>query len=540
MSCKWVRLHRERLARLRDVYDWDEEAAGRAVRFIEGNLKHWKAPHAGKPFVLSDWQRDDLVRPIWGLRRPDGKRLIRKLYIQIPRKNGKTALAAALLLLVLCLDGEGLELYCAATKRDQATIVFNDCVKFVNASPKLKRRLVVKVGKLEYPERNSVLMPLSADHNSLDGLNVAAAVIDELHAHKSADLHDVIQTATGSREEPLVICITTAGAGAIGVCHDQYEYGCKLLERAVEDDEFLAYIVEADKELEWDDPEAYRQANPNMGVSVREDYLEGERRRAVQMPSYRQTYQRYHLDRWVQGGADRWLPVERWERNERRWGLEGMRGRRAYAGLDLSSTTDLTALALAFPWTEGGVEGVRLRVRFYCPESTIHERSREDRVPYDEWRDSGWLVATPGDVVDYRVIIKDVLELRGLVDLRGVSYDEWNATAVYTALQEEGVDMWQFIQGLKSYHPVCQEWEKRLIEGSLWSDGNPIMRWMASNVKVTRDASGKMRPVKDYKASKERIDGIVAGLMALDGLIRGEGQEEDWMPPPGFRAEAGV
>jgi phage terminase large subunit-like protein len=524
---------------LKGKYIWDEEAAGRAVRFIEGNLKHWKAPFAGRPFVLSDWQRDEIVKPLWGLRREDGTRVFRKVYIQIPRKNGKTALAAALLLLVLCLDGEGLELYCAATKRDQAMIVFKDCLNFVKASPKLRKRLVVKVGSIEYPEKNCTLAPLSADHNSLDGLNVAAAVIDELHAHKSADLYDVIQTATGAREQPLVICITTAGQNRQGVCFDQYEYAGKILQGAVEDDEQFAYVVEADEGLKWDDPEAYRQANPNMGISIREDYLEAERKRALEIPSYRKSFQRYHLDRWVAGGVDSWLSGEAWQRNERPWKLKDldMRGRVAYGGLDLSTTTDLTALALAFPWKEG----IRLWVRFYCPEATIEQRSREDRVPYDVWRDEGWLVATPGEVVDYRVIVRDVLALRGLVDLRGVTYDKWNATSVYVELEEEGVEMWEFIQGLQSFHPVCQAWEKRVIEGSLWTDGNPIMRWMASNVKVKRDASDKMRPVKDYKASKERIDGIIAGLMAVDGLMRGEAAEaDDWLPPPGFRSAAGV
>jgi phage terminase large subunit-like protein len=537
-DCRWVRKLDARLAKMKKIYAWDEDAAERAVRFIERNLRHWKAPFAGKPFVLSDWQKERIVKPMWGLRDADGRRVFRKAYIQIPRKNGKSALAAAIMLLILCTDGEGLELYTAATKRDQAMIVFKDCVAFVRSSPRLKARLKILAQKITYPERNGVLMPLSSDYNSMDGLNVSAACIDELHAHKSAHLHDVIQTATGSREEPMVLCITTAGENSQGVCFDQYEYACKVLDGSVVDDAFFAFIAEADKDLEWDDPAAFRQANPNLGVSVREDYLEGERKRALEIPSYRKTYERYHLNRWVQGGVDSWLPIESWTKNEQDWDLEDMAGRRCYGGLDLAATTDLTALALAFPMDDGSV---RLWVRCFCPEATIFRRAREDRVPYDVWRDEGWVISTPGDVVDYRRVVGEVMRVRQLVKLRTIAYDDWNAVACYTALQEEGVEMVQFVQGLRSFHPPCQEWEKRVLEGSLRVERNPLMRWMAGHVKVLRDASGKMRPVKDYKSSRDRIDGIVAGLMALDACSRGESKESDFtLPPKNIRELMGI
>lgn len=538
-DCVWIQKLDKRLQEMRGRYAWDEEAAERAVRFIERNLRHWKAPFAGKPFLLSKWQKERIVKPLWGLRRnDDGTRVFRKAYIQIPRKNGKSTLAAAIMLLILCTDGEGLELYTAGTKRDQAMIVFNDCVAFVRSSPKLKERLKIQAQKIIYTDRQGVLMPLSADYNSMDGLNVSAACIDELHAHKSAHLHDVIQTATGAREQPLVLCITTAGEDSHGACFDQYEYAQKILSGSVVDDSFFAFIAEADKELEWDSKEAYRQANPNLGVSVREDSLEGERKRALEIPSYRKTYERYHLNRWVQGGADRWLPIEAWQRNEGDWSLDDMVGMPCYGGLDLSATTDLTAFALAFPMSDGSV---RLWVRCFCPESTIYQRSREDRVPYDVWRDQGWLIATPGDVVDYRLVVQEVLRVRQLVKLREIAYDDWNAVACYTLLQEEGVEMVPFVQGLRSFHPPAQDWEKRVIEGTLHGERNPLMRWMAANVKVLRDASGKMRPVKDRKSSRERIDGIVAGLMALDALARGEAKNREIkIPPKDIRALMGI
>ncbi len=538
--CKKVRQHRERIAALKDRYVWDETAADRAVRFIERNIKHWKAPHAGKPFILADWQREDVVKPLFGLKREDGTRLFREAYIQIARKNGKSSLVAALLLLILYTDGNGSELYTAATKRDQAKIVFGDCVKFVRSTPVLRRRARVLKQKIEIPKTDSVLMPLSSDYQSMDGLNISAASIDELHAHPTPDLHDVIVTATGAREQPLVLNITTAGAGEQGVCHDMYEYAEKVLDGAVEDDAFFAFVAEADKELPWDSPVAYRQANPNLGVSVREEYLQRELAKAKELPVYKRTYQRYSLNRWVEAGASKWIPIERWKACQRAYSRADLAGRRCFGGLDLSSTTDTTALSLVFPWEDGTV---RLLVFYWIPEDNIAERVRKDRVPYDAWRDQGFLEATPGSVIDYEVIAARIGQLREEFNIELVAYDDWNACQLNTQLEDEGLAMVKFIQGLKSFHYPSTEFERLILGQNLHHDGNPVTTWMASNVKVRVDPSGKMRPVKDYKSSRERIDGIIASIMALDCHLRaeaGDGEIDLSSIPADFRAIAGL
>lgn len=530
--------HRERLTALREKYTWDEKAAERAVRFIEGNLRHWKEPHAGKPFILSPWQRELVVKPLFGLRRADGTRLFRRAYIRLARKNGKSALAAALLLLILCTDGEGLDLYTVATKREQAMIVFNDCEKFVKSSPKLRKRLRVYRQSIVYPKRASKLGPLSSDHNNLDGLNTSAAVVDELHAHRSPHIRDVVLTSMGARTQPLLIQITTAGEESSGVCFDEDEYACKVLDGALDDDGYFALIAEADKELDWTDPLALVQANPNLGVSARKEYLEENLKVAMAKPSAKRTFQRYHLNRWTEGGAESWIPMDAWRKNRREFDLSQMAGRRCYGGLDLASVTDLASLALLFPWDDGSI---RLLNWYWCPEENILERSRTDRVHYDVWRDDGRIRATPGDVIDYRRIVDDIKDLRELYNIRVVAFDEWNAASVNNELQEDGLDMVKFIQGLKSFHPPSYEFEKRIRDGSLHHDGNPVTTWNASNVKVLTDVSGKIRPVKDNKSSRKRIDGVIAAIMGLDVLMREEGKKpHSYDVPDGIRSMIGA
>lgn len=538
--CRKVRLHRERLARLKERYVWDQAAADRAVRFFEGNLRHWKEPHAGKPFVLSPWQADDIVGPLFGLKHPDGRRVFRRAYIQIPRKNGKSALAAGILLLILCTDGDGLECYTAATKKEQAKIVFKDCRQFILASPKLRKRLTVQEHRIIFKGRSSVLVPLSADSDKLDGLNVSAAVVDELHAHPSRDLYDVITTGTGARSQPMVLAITTSGQGREGVCWDEYEYAAGVLEGHFEDDSFFCYVAEADEGIAWTDPRAYQQANPNLGVSVSEEYLLAQLQRAMQQPSSERAYKRFHLNKWVAGTAAAWFrDPELWPSRAKKYTIEDLKGRRCYGGLDMSSTTDLTAFALAFPMDDGSVWFL---VWHFCPEERILERAERDRVPYDVWRDQGWLIATEGNVVDYRAVVELVLDMKKQVKLKAVHYDDWNAVAVSTELEAGGVQMIKFIQGLKSFHPPCQDFEKRVLGGGIHHDGNPCVAWQMTHVKVEVDKSEKMRPIKD-RDGRTRIDGVVAMLMALGALLREEGKDKPMdlkKIPQDFRRMLGV
>lgn len=518
--CQKVLQHRERLVELAKKYRFDDEAADRAVNFIEKYLRHWKAPFDGKPFLLSPFQKDEIVRPLFGFLRPDGTRLFREAYIQLPRKNGKSALVAAILLYIFYTGGGGLEVYTAATKRDQAMIVFNDCKAFVKNSPPLRRRTKILNTELEYSKTSSKLLPLSADYSSMDGLNVSGASIDELHAHKSPHVHDVIATAVGSRSmggSPLLVKITTAGEGESGVCKDQYEYAEKILSGGREDDAFFCYIAEADPDIPWDDPRAYEQANPNLDVSISREYLERERQKAMASPSYRRTYERYHLNRWVQAGVSKWLDVQQWKRNKRPFKRRDLIGRKCYGGLDLAHVNDLCAFSLVFPMDDGSVY---VLVWYWIPEDILAEKVETDRAPYDVWRDQGWIETTPGASIEQDWIADRVIEICEEFKPEMVAYDNWNATHVTQKMQKAKIEMVEFIQGLKSFHTPSQELERRNIEGTIHHDGNPCTTWCVGNVMVKRDDSDKIRPVKKHKESRERIDGVISTIMALDCHIR--------------------
>lgn len=372
--CKKVQQHRERLDKLysNPEYYLDEEELERIKGFFTKNIFHWKAPFDGQPFELEEWQINDLVKPLLTLKRKsDDTRVFRTAYIQLPRKNGKSSLTAALLLYILLTQGNGLEIYTAATKKDQSKIVFNDAVNFIRASAPLKKRLNVYKSHIEYPKKASILKPLSADYNSMDGLNASALCLDEVHKMKR-DIHDVLVTSTGSRKDPLVIKITTAGDNEFSVCYDEYNYSSKILEGIIEADDYFCLIYEADKELEWNDPEAYRMANPNIGVSISEDYLERELKKAEQIQSYRSSYQRYHLNRWVQASEDRWFEPGVWKKLGRSYSAEDLQGQLCFAGLDVGQTTDLTAFSLLFPFKDGTFKTLTY---YWLPEDNIVARN---------------------------------------------------------------------------------------------------------------------------------------------------------------------
>lgn len=521
--CRKVRQHRERLKGLLSDPDvrYDESAANKAVLFIESNLRHYKEPHAGKPFILEPWQKDDIIKPLFGYKRTDGTRLFRQAYIQLPRKNGKSALAAAILMLVFLTDGGGLEIYCAANKKDQARLVFDACAAFAKASPAIKKRVTIEKHKLIYGATNSVLAPLSAEYNSLDGLNISACSIDELHAHKDRQLHDVLITATGARTSPLVLKITTAGDNLQGICYQEYEYSEKLLNGTIKDNSYFAYIVEADKDLAWDSKEAYAQANPNLGVSISEEYLETERKKAIEMPSYRKTYEKYHLNRWVAGGSERWLNLDAWKLCAENYSEDCLEGMECYGALDLSATQDITAFSLLFPMANGEI---RTLSWYWLPQIGITEKARQDKVPYDVWHNQGFLTLCAGNCIDYNQVSDTILCLREKYNIKQIAYDDWNAIPVYSRLINEGMDLVKFVQGLVSFHPPSMELERLILEGKLKHNNNPITKWMIGNAKVLRDSSGKIRPVKEHKDSANKIDGVISLIMALSLIIRNKPQ----------------
>jgi phage terminase large subunit-like protein len=421
-------------------------------------------------------------------------RRFRTAYCAVPRKNGKSTLSAGVALYLLVADGEqGAEIYSAATTRDQARIVFDEAKRMVGSSPALKRRIQVLINNLNVEASASRFMPLSSDASSMDGLNVHGAIIDELHAHKTRHVVDVLETATGARRQPLLFEITTAGYDRHSICFEHHDYAIKLLEGTLQDDSWFAFIAAADENDDWTDPEVWRKANPSFGISVKADDLARKAEKAIALPGAQNAFRRMHLNEWTEQ-AERWIDMAAWDACNGPVDLERLRGRTCFGGLDLSTTTDMLS-------------------RYFVPEENLRKRAERDRVPYDLWTRQGFIEATPGNVVDYGAIEQRILADSGLFQVKEIAYDPWNATHIALRLQDEGAAMVEFRQGFRSMAAPTRELEKLIVSKKLAHGGNPVTRWMAANVAVAQDPAGNLKPAKDK--STERIDGIVAAIMAI-------------------------
>lgn len=505
---------------------FDDAAADRAVRFFEVCLTHTKGEWAGQPFVLSDWQRERIVRPLFGWKRADGTRRYRTAYIQIPRKAGKSTLAAGIALYLLLADDEpGAEVYSAAADREQAAIVFEMARQMAEASPQIRRRVEPFKRALVVASTASSYKVLSSEAYTKHGLSAHGIVVDEVHALPDRDLWDVLTTSTGARRQPLTVAITTAGYDRNSLCYELYDYACKVRDGIVVDDQFLPVIYEAGADDDWRDPATWRKAHPGLGVSVKEEYFAGEAAKAAQMPSYENTFRRLLLNQWTEQDV-RWLPMHEWDGCSTP--LPDLRGRHCYAGLDLASTTDIAALVLAFP-----VDGtVYVKPLFWVPRENMPKRARRDRVPYDVWHREGFIEATDGNVTDYDVIRRRINELAQEYDIREIAVDRWNATQLATQLTGDGFNLIAFGQGYASMSGPAKELERRILGRELGHDGNPVLRWMASNVSVSTDPAGNLKP--DKARSSEKIDGIVALCMALGRLSLAEEERESRYSSAGF------
>jgi len=496
-----------------DFY-FDKKAAERAVRFFEHYIVHIKGKWAGEPFTLERWQKNDIITPLFGCKRPDGSRQYRTCYIEIPRKNGKSSLCSGIALYLLYADNEpSAEVYSAAADTKQAAIVFNVAKGMAMASKSLMSRGQIYRNSIFIPRTASAYQVLSADAYTKHGLNAHGIIFDELHAQPNRELWDVLATSTGARTQPLTVAITTAGFDRNSICWELHEYARRIKEGVIEDDSFLPVIYAADEGDDWRDPKTWRKANPNIGVSISEDYLKRECAKAENVPAYENTFRRLHLNQWTQQES-RWLPMAAWEACGGQVIPEMLKGKPCYAGLDLSSTTDITALVLAFP-----VDGaVKLLSYFWIPGDNILERAKRDHVPYDLWVKQGLVYATDGNVIDYSFIVAKIAELRKQYALKEIAFDRWGAAKIVQELTELGVAVVPFGQGFASMAGPSKELLRLVLAGKLEHGGNPVMRWMADNAVVKTDPAGNIKP--DKAKSTQRIDGIVAAVMALDRAMR--------------------
>ncbi|MEE9296976.1 MAG: terminase TerL endonuclease subunit [Phycisphaerae bacterium] len=481
------------------------------MEFFEHCLTLTAGEWRGQPFLLQPWQRA-IVANLFGWKRPDGTRRYREAFVYVPRKNGKSELAGGLGNFLIFADAEpGAQVYCAAADREQARLVFNAAKTMVQAEPEMTARSKVYTNAIVVEATGSVLKVVSAEAYSKHGINAHGIIIDELHAQPNRELVDVLCTSTGARRQPLIIHITTADFDREGsICNEKYDYACKVRDGVIDDPAFLPVIYEAQPDDDWTDPRVWARANPNLGVSVSREYLERECRRAQETPSYENTFKRLHLNLRTQQDV-RWLSLETWDAcGGAAIDETALEGRTCYAGVDLSATTDLSALVLVFHDDDGGITVVP---RFWMPADNALKRERRDRVPFQTWARQGYIEMTPGNVVDYDRIRGRINELQTQFDIREIAIDRWNSTQLAVQLQGDGFEVVTFGQGFRDMTAPTKEWEKLVISAKLRHGGHPVMRWMASNVAVETDAAGNLKPSK--KHSTERIDGIVAGIMAL-------------------------
>ena len=499
-------------------YYFDEKEASRAVAFFERVLRHVKGRHAGEPFTLMDWQRE-IVRQLWGWRREDGTRRYRTLFLAVPRKNGKSTFAAGLALLLLAGDREvGAEVYSAAADREQARIVFDTARRMVEVSA-LSDICEVYRNAVVIPETGSTYKVLSADAYTKHGLNAHGVIFDELHAQPNRELWDVLTTSTGARAQPLVVAITTAGYDRESICFEIWDYARQVRDGIVRDDTLLPVIYEASEDDDWRDPGVWARVNPGLGQTLLREYLEQEARKAEHMPAYQNTFRRLHLNQWVQQSS-RWIDMHLWdEQAGDPIREEDLLELPCWGGLDLSSVSDITAWVLIFAHPDRRDE-IHVLPRFWVPEARLHDMSNRYASQYQAWARQGLLEVVPGDVIDYEVVKRCVLE-----DVRRFRFVSGNVDRLFQGyqvvleLQREGVALYPFGMGFVSMAAPMREFERLLRCRGIHHGGHPVLRWMADNVAVKQDAAGNLKP--DKANSQGKIDGIVALVMAIDRWMRG-------------------
>ena len=497
------------------VSEFKVEIATRAVDFFSLFLKHDKGKWAGQPFHLSAWQVS-VVANLFGWIRPDGTRRYRSSLIELPRKTGKSHLCAGLALYCLLADKEqGGEVYTAAADRDQASIVFGIAKRFVQADEYLSKSCQIYRNAIVVPETSSSMKALSSDSRTAHGLNASIIICDELHVWTKPDareLYEALVTSQGARKQPLNISITTAGTSEPTLWRDLHQYSEQVRDNIVEDMGFLPAIWSAKKDEPWDDVKVWERVNPSLGITTPIEFYEQECAKAKALPSYANAFRRLYLNQPTEQ-MTRWLPMTEWDECENRLTDKDLEGRHCYAGLDLSTTLDLTALVLVFPRTveEGG--GYDVLPFFFVPKDNMAKRQRDDHVPYSQWREEGHLIATQGDVVDYTYIRNKLNELGKSHDIREIAVDRWNATQVAVWLEQDGFEVAYFGQGYKSMSAPSKELEASVVSKKLRHGNHPVLRWNASVCANEEDAAGNIKPSK--KRSHERIDGIVATVMGI-------------------------
>lgn len=517
---------------------FDAGAAAHAIEFFESFLRLAEGENAGQPFDLEPWQQF-IIGSLFGWKGADGFRRFRTAYIEVGKGNGKSPLAAGIGLYGLVADGEAAaEIYSAAVVKDQAKILFRDAENMRSFSPLLRQKIAAHLNNLSVARSGSYFRPISSEKRGLDGKRVHMALIDEIHEHPSSVVVDKMRAGTKGRRQALIFEITNSGYDRQTVCYQHHEYSQKILDGIIPNDSWFAYICQLDCCEEcrragreqpscddcdsWLDEAVWIKANPNLGISIKPKYLQEQVLEAMGMPAKENIVKRLNFCIWTQAetraiGAEAWSacsgiagPVDPVE-VRKQW-IEELRGRDSFAALDLASTTDIAAEVLYFPKGNGNPLA-RVLPFFFVPQEAIEERSRKDRVPYDVWARQGFIIPTPGNVIDYDFIREHTRNLARDYRIQEMAFDPWNATQLVTQLQADGMKMVEHRQGYQSMTAPTKELLKMVVAREFGHGHNPVLAWMADNLVVTPDPAGNLKP--DRSRVREKIDGMVAFIMAI-------------------------
>ena len=574
-------------------YWFDTKTAAASVEFIERFCTHVKGEWAGQKLVLDDWEKY-IIQELFGWKNKDHKdprlctRQYRTLWLEVPRKNGKSLLCAAIALLLLFWDKEpGAEIFSAAADREQAAIIFDMAKTMRENEPELFRRSETYGGtggqKRQILKGNSFYRVLSADAYTKHGLNAHGILVDEVHAQKTRDLIDTLKTSVGARRQPIEIYITTAGDNQESICWELHEYAERVIEgsfdprHGVTDPTFLPFIYGANQDDDYTDPRVWAFANPGLGKSPKLEYIRKECKEAQAKPAYENTFRRVHLNQWTEQ-AQRWIQMRAWDQCKGQGKRIKLEKYQCWAGLDLASTTDVAAFVAAFkipgeikivnnrrlfigaamrhgsdkieaeaawlqfseankvPETqEMEMYTAALDCRFWIPGDTLQERiQRKDKVPWDVWQKAGLVTVTDGNVIDYDFIRAEIGQYGIGHDVQEIAIDRWNATQITTQLEGDGFTVVPFGQGFASMSAPSKEFEMLILSKRLVHYDHPILRWMARNVAAKTDASKNIKP--DKEKSREKIDGIVAAIMAIGRMIATKGPAKSVYEERGIRS----
>lgn len=502
---------------------FDEIKAQRAVNFIN-NLKHTKGVWHGVPFDLLPWQ-DKIIRDVFGTVKDNGFRQYNTAYVEIPKKNGKSEIAAAIALYLTCADSEwGAEVYGCAADRQQASIVFDVAVDMVDQCPALKKRIkpIISQKRLVYMPLGSFYQVLSSEAFSKHGLNVHGVIFDELHAQPTRELYDVMTKGSGdARMQPLFFLITTAGTDRNSICYEVHQKADDILRGKKFDPTFYPVIYGIKDEDDWSLEENWYKANPSLGHTIPIEKVRDAFNSAKENPAEENIFRQLRLNQWVKQSV-RWMPMDIWEKCSFAVDIDKLKGRECYGGLDLSSTNDITAFVLIFPPTPTDDKYYVLPF-FWIPEENLKLRVRRDHVPYDVWAKQGFLKTTEGNVIHYGFIESFIEELGKKYNIKQIAFDRWGAVQMVQNLEGLGFTVVPFGQGYKDMSPPTKELMKITLEKKIAHGGHPVLSWMMDNVYVRTDPAGNIKP--DKEKSTEKIDGVVALIMALDRAIRKEIKE---------------